>query len=115
MHKVSSLFGGLWNTRYQQLPDTCSIFRPKSGIQLCRSTDFVTMSECEDSTKEEYHAYQVFLLEHRQECKNYAKSSSELTINVFRQGRPLSTFLFNFVIDVPMEITLRTSNFSGID
>ncbi|RTG82230.1 uncharacterized protein DC041_0010142 [Schistosoma bovis] len=46
----------------------------------------------------------------------YGELSSELTTSSgVRQGCPLSPFLFNFVIDVLLEITLSSSKFTGVE
>ncbi|KAK4474313.1 hypothetical protein MN116_000398 [Schistosoma mekongi] len=46
----------------------------------------------------------------------YGELSSELvTSSGVRQGFPLSPFLFNFIVDILLEITLSSSDFSGID
>ncbi|CAH8507928.1 unnamed protein product, partial [Schistosoma guineensis] len=42
-------------------------------------------------------------------------SSTFATSSGVRQGCPLSPFLFNFIIDLLMEITLSSTEFSGID
>ncbi|TNN20796.1 LINE-1 reverse transcriptase, partial [Schistosoma japonicum] len=46
----------------------------------------------------------------------YGELSSEfLTSSGVRQGCPLSPFLFNFVIDMLLDITMSSSDFSGVD
>ncbi|CAH8649174.1 unnamed protein product [Schistosoma margrebowiei] len=46
----------------------------------------------------------------------YGELSSELiTSSGVRQGCPLSPFLFNFVIDVLLEISLSSSKFTGVE
>ncbi|CAH8430565.1 unnamed protein product [Schistosoma mattheei] len=46
----------------------------------------------------------------------YGELSSELiTSSGVRQGCPLSPFLFNFVVDVLLEITLSSSKFTGVE
>ncbi|CAH8513614.1 unnamed protein product [Schistosoma haematobium] len=42
-------------------------------------------------------------------------SSAFATSSGVRQGCPLSPFLFNFIIDLLMEITFSSTEFSGID
>nr|CAX82417.1 Retrovirus-related Pol polyprotein [Schistosoma japonicum] len=46
----------------------------------------------------------------------YGRLSSELiTSSGVRQGCLLSPFLFNFIIDILLELTLSSSGFSGVD
>ncbi|CAH8453699.1 unnamed protein product [Schistosoma guineensis] len=109
--KCSPLYQVLKHRHFYRLP-TIVIFLDRQ--HLTSLAEVLRQSVIERRINEVISSVQVFYTTGR--VRAYGELSSEVvTSNGFRQGCPLSPLLFNFVIDMLLEITLSSSDVSEID